>query len=64
MDKNKLHEDLASFQEILQQFFGVGYKYLDALFRQYFEEATQEKFDDNISFVECVHIYTNQQVGK
>jgi hypothetical protein len=64
-DQQKLHENLASFQEILQKLFGAGYPFLDSIFRHYLEEVTGEKCDANASFVECVEcLCTKQQAGQ
>ena len=62
LDRNRIHEDLTDFQNILKQFFGSGYTFLDALFCQCLEELADEKFDNKASFVECVnHLYAKHR---
>jgi hypothetical protein len=46
--------NIETFEEALQKLFGLGYNFLDALFRQYLHEATGEKFQNCASFAQCV----------
>jgi len=54
-------KNINEFQNALQKFFGIGYSFLDALFKQYLQEATDESFEKNHSFAECVnYLYANK----
>jgi hypothetical protein len=59
-DKFKVYRDelpgnIVEFQEALQKIFGIGYSFLETLFRKYLEEATEQDFHDCKSFAECVN---------
>ena len=56
-----LPENLREFQEVLQKIFGMGYNFLDTLFRHYLEEATGEKFPQSMKFCDCVESLFNSQ---
>jgi len=53
-NRHKVPENLEVFQEVLQQFFGLGYSFLDALFRRYLSEFTGEDCSNYSSFAQCV----------
>lgn len=54
LNRNELPGNAREFQEALQKIFGMGYNFLDRLFRHYLEEATGKKFQKSQSFCECV----------
>lgn len=47
-------KSINAFQEALQKFFGLGYNFLDELFKQYLQEALDENMPKNKNFAECV----------
>jgi hypothetical protein len=53
-DRRKVPENLEAFQQVLRQFFGVGYGFLDVLFRKYLSEYSGEDCSGYSSFAECV----------
>jgi hypothetical protein len=53
-DQNKVPENLEAFGDTLKDFFGLGYCFLDALFRQYLGEATGEDLQGYKTFGDCV----------
>ncbi len=55
----KVPKNIAAFQEALQKIFGLGYDFLDVLFRQYLHEATGEKFVNCENFTQCVAFLKN-----
>lgn len=63
-NRKKVPENLADFQEALQKIFGLGYNFLDTLFRQYLQEATDEKFQNCASFTECVSLLQSREAAK
>jgi len=56
-NRKKVPENIEDFQEALQKIFGLGYDFLDELFRQYLHEATGEKIHNCTSFAECVSLF-------
>lgn len=54
LDKNGLPGNIKEFQIALQNIFGLGYNFLDALFCHYLEQATGKQFPKNQNFAECV----------
>ena len=54
LNRNELPENVRDFQEVLQKIFGMGYNFLDTLFRHYLEEATGKTFRKDQSFCDCV----------
>jgi hypothetical protein len=50
-----LPRNIVDFEEALQKIFGLGYSFLETLFRNYLTEATALNFDSCNSFAECVH---------
>ncbi len=54
-DRQKVPENLEAFQQTLQKFFGLGYFFLDALFRNYLAAATGEELGNYSSFAQTVH---------
>ena len=63
-NRKKVPENLADFQAALQKIFGLGYSFLDVLFRKYLEEATGEKFHNCASFAECVSLLQSREAAK
>ncbi|PVX25851.1 MAG: hypothetical protein CW691_03270 [Candidatus Bathyarchaeum sp.] len=53
VDRNKIPIDVKEITDALQKLFGLGYSFLDALFKQYLEDATGRIFEDK-NFLECV----------
>jgi hypothetical protein len=53
--RKNIPENLTSFQDVLQKFFGLGYTFLDTLFRQYLCQETNENLEGYSTFVECVN---------
>ena len=47
-------ENLKGFESILQKIFGLGYSFLDALFKQYLQDATGENLEGYRTFAESV----------
>jgi hypothetical protein len=52
--RENVPENLEAFQRVLQNIFGVGYSFLDNVFRQYLEEMTGADLQSCANFVECV----------
>lgn len=63
-NRKKVPENIEAFQEALQKIFGLGYNFLDALFRQYLQEATGEQFHNCASFAECVSLLQIRAAAK
>ena len=63
-NQKKLPENIEAFQEALQKLFGLGYDFLDTLFRHYLHEATGEKFHNCSSFAECVSLLQSREAAK
>jgi len=53
--KKNIADNIDAFQEALQKFFGLGYSFLDTLFRRYLQEATGESLEGYSSFADCVN---------
>jgi hypothetical protein len=61
--KENITKDLTAFLGVLQSIFGLGYSFLDSIFRSLLEKATGEKFEDVGDFAECVsYLRRNQAV--
>jgi len=59
--RQKSPSDIDAFQDALQKFFGIGYSFLETLFKQYLQEATGETFPAGLNFAACVHyLYANK----
>jgi hypothetical protein len=54
LDRNKVPENLDAFEETLESFFGLGYRFLESLFRQYLKEATGEDLQCYRTFADCI----------
>jgi hypothetical protein len=52
--RTSIPENLETFQSVLEKIFGLGYSFLDALFRKYLQDATGENLQGYESFVESV----------
>jgi hypothetical protein len=52
--RKSIPENLPTFIDVLQKFFGLGYRFLDTLFCQYLQEATGENLEGYTTFLECV----------
>ena len=63
-NRKKVAENIEAFEEALQKIFGLGYNFLDTLFRQYLQEATGEKFHNCASFAECVSLLQSREAAK
>lgn len=53
-ERQKVPENLEAFEGVLQKFFGLGYSFLESLFRQQLREATGEDLKGYKTFVDCV----------
>jgi hypothetical protein len=51
--KNKIPENLPALMDALQKIFGLGYNFIDLLFRTLLQQFTGESFE-NKSFIQCV----------
>jgi len=53
--------DIAEFEKALQNFFGIGYNFLDTLFKKYLQEVIVEDIPENQSFAQWViYLYANK----
>ena len=59
--KENMLKDLAAFLEVLQGIFGLGYLFLDSIFKSSLEQATSEKIEATGSFIECVSFLRRNQ---
>ena len=64
VDREKLHENLKTFEEALQKLFGIGYNFLKTLFMRYLQEAVGEDLHGYSSFTECVKYLYEQAEEK
>jgi hypothetical protein len=55
LDREKVPAHLEVFEQYLQNFFGLGYRFLNSLFKNYLGEATGENFAGCQSFSDCVN---------
>jgi len=53
-NRNEVPENLEAFEETLKNFFGLGYSFLDLLFRQYLQDATGEDLHSYKTFADCI----------
>jgi len=56
-DRNKIPEDFEAFEafeKTLKGFFGLGYTFLESLFRQELQKATGEDLKDYKTFADCI----------
>ena len=53
-ERHKVPENLDSFEETLRKFFGLGYSFLESLFRKHLEEATGEDLQGYNTFSDCI----------
>jgi hypothetical protein len=53
-DRNKVPENLEAFAEVLEKFFGLGHKFLDALFMKHLQEFVGEDLQRYGSFAGAV----------
>ena len=59
LNSNDLPGNIRAFTEGLEKIFGAGYKFLDALFCHYLEDATGEKYNTKQNFCEQIEkMYT------
>ncbi len=49
-------KDIKGFTDLLKNFFGIGYKFLDSIFCQKLAETTGENLNINGDFVQCVNL--------
>jgi hypothetical protein len=54
LSRQRIPENLEVFEKVMKNFFGLGYGFLDSLFRIYLSEATGENLKGYQSFSECV----------
>ena len=54
--KKNIPENIDVFQDALQKCFGLGYGFLDTLFRRYLEEVIGQNLEGYSSFAECVNV--------
>ena len=52
--RETMPKNIASLEEALQKFFGLGYCFLESLFKKYMSEATGEVISANQTFAEFV----------
>jgi len=53
-NREKIPENLEDFEKALRGLFGLGYDFLEVLFRKYLQEITGENLEGYKSFLECV----------
>ena len=53
IDRNKIPINIRGITNALQDIFGLGYSFLDILFKQHLEDETGKTFE-NKNFFECV----------
>src|SRR5665647_460858 len=53
-DRQKVPENLEAFEETLKGFFGLGYNFLEAHFRQQLHKATGEDLQGYKTFADCI----------
>lgn len=57
--------NIKHFEEALKMFFGPGYNYLEAIFRQNLQNASGENLDEYKSLSECVdYLYTKNSINQ
>ena len=61
VNRDDLPENIEDFSEGLQKIFGLGYKFLDALFCHYLQEETGKQFPENLTFVERIESLTCEE---
>jgi hypothetical protein len=54
IDRKKVPENLETFQQELQRFFGLGYNFLTALFLRNLGDAIGEDLSGYSNFADCV----------
>jgi hypothetical protein len=54
ISRQKVPQNVEEFEQALQNVFGLGYKFLDSLFRNYLSDATGENLNGYPSFAACV----------
>ena len=60
ISRQKVPENVEEFEQILNKVFGLGYKFLDSLFRNYLSAATGENLSGYPSFAACVRSLRSQ----
>lgn len=53
-ERHKAPQDIEDFQQVLQKLFGMGYGFLDTLFRKHLTEATGKDLSACESLAACV----------
>ena len=61
---SKVPENMEAFEETLKDFFGLGYRFLECLFRKYLQEATGEDLKNYKTFAECVNVLRRKNENK
>ena len=54
INQTNVTQNLEKFILLLEKFFGIGYNFLDTLFRLHLQNITQENLEGNSSFLQCV----------
>ncbi len=55
LERDAVPEKIDAFEDVLKKIFGLGYPFLEALFRQHLEEATGQNFQSCLTFSDCVN---------
>jgi hypothetical protein len=61
--KQNAHSNLPKLHEGLTRLFGLGYSFLDMLFRKYLSESTGEDLVKFSSFTECVEALRRKELN-
>jgi hypothetical protein len=54
ISRQKVPQNVEEFEQTLQKVFGLGYKFLDSLFKKYLSDATGENLNEYTSFAASV----------
>lgn len=54
-------ENLEGFVQALKNFFGIGYTFLDEIFRQKLNQTMQIDINEYSSFIECINHLKNHE---
>lgn len=60
LTRQNIPRNLEVFEKSLQGFFGLGYNFLEDLFKNYLSEKTGETFSSQ-SFTECVNLIRSKK---
>ena len=56
-------KDLTGFLATLQSIFGLGYSFLDSVFKTLLQKAVSDKLNEAGSFAECINYLRRNQVS-